>query len=506
MKNVRTAILLLAGASAILLAIAGLAAATIQSAGRDRREHELAIRIALGASVSQLSRLVLLDVAGTAVVTAIAGLALSEAALGGARRWGATTVPELLSIHLDWTVVVVATAIASLAALCSFAAPMISVIHSDTAELLRRTGNTASSSAKVVAFRDALTAMSIGVTLILIISFAVAADTLLGLVRVDTGFITRNVVVGSVRLPMPIVTPVEAERIRSFMGAFATWVSLAVAADLAVYVVHGWRWTTLLVPVARVGFWRTVQAIYIGLFANEVLPLRTGEIIRCYLLAHWNDLRLSLTFASAGLERTIDGVWMLAAFFVTASFVHGIPRDLTILVQALALLLVIGAGILFWIVMHKHHAHAVLSESRWSATLRHIVEGLHLMGRPRTLGLTAAISLLYLALQILSVFALMRAYGLDLSFWVAGGVLTLVRLSTVVPNAPGNLGLINLACVMALGLFEVEKTDAKTFSIILFVSLTVPLLIGGRVGTAPPGLNISELHDRARQRATQTGK
>src|ERR1035437_1316417 len=98
------------------------------------------------------------------------------------------------------------------------------------------------------------------------------------------------------------------------------WVGLAVAADLAVYVVHGWRWTTLLVPVARVGFWRTVQAIYIGLFANEVLPLRTGEIIRCYLLAHWNDLRLSLTFASAGLERTIDGVWMLAAFFVTASF------------------------------------------------------------------------------------------------------------------------------------------------------------------------------------------
>jgi len=258
--------------------------------------------------------------------------------------------------------------------------------------------------------------------------------------------------------------------------------------------------------VARVGFWRTVQAIYIGLFANEVLPLRTGEIIRCYLLAHWNDLRLSLTFASAGLERIIDGVWMLAAFFVTASFVHGIPRDLTILVQALALLLVIGAGILFWIVMHKHHAHAVLSESRWSATLRHIVEGLHLMGRPRTLGLTAAISLLYLALQILSVFALMRAYGLDLSFWVAGGVLTLVRLSTVVPNAPGNLGLINLACVMALGLFEVETNDAKTFSIILFVSLTLPLLIGGAVATALTGLNIGELRDRARHGAKQAVK
>src|SRR5579864_425160 len=77
------------------------------------------------------------------------------------------------------------------------------------------------------------------------------------------------------------------------------WVIVGVAADLSVYLAHGWRWNILLSPVVRLRFWRTVQAIYIGLFANEVLPLRTGELIRCYLLAHWNDLRLSLSFASA---------------------------------------------------------------------------------------------------------------------------------------------------------------------------------------------------------------
>jgi uncharacterized protein (TIRG00374 family) len=281
------------------------------------------------------------------------------------------------------------------------------------------------------------------------------------------------------------------------------WVMLAVMSDLAVYVVHGWRWTTLLEPVAKLGMWRTVQAVYIGLFANEVLPLRTGEVIRCYLLAHWNDLRLSLSFASAGVERIIDGIWIVLAFLITATFVKGIPRDLLILVQVLAVLLLIGVGVLAWVVLHKTHAHAELSESRWSATIRHIVEGLHLMGNPRTLGLTAAISLLYLALQMFSVFALMRAYGLDLSFWGAAGVLTIVRLSTVVPNAPGNLGLINFACVMAMGLFEVEKTDAKTFSIILFVALTLPLLIGGAIATALTGVNISDLRDRAHLGATQ---
>jgi uncharacterized protein (TIRG00374 family) len=293
--------------------------------------------------------------------------------------------------------------------------------------------------------------------------------------------------------------PVKEDLIPAIKDLDWKWVSLAVLSDLAVYVAHGWRWTTLLSPVIRLRFWRTVQAIYIGLFANEVLPLRTGELIRCYLLAHWNDLRLSLSFASAAVERLIDGFWMIAAFLVTVSFVKGVPPDLVLLVKALGVLLIVGAAVLIWVVMRKQEAHAAMRESRWSATLRHVIEGLHLMGNPRTLAITAAISLLYFVLQAFSVYALIKAYRMDLSFLVAGGILTILRLWTVVPNAPGNLGLINAACVAAMRLFDVETNDAKTFSIILFGALTVPLLIGGAIAVALTGLNISELRDRARQ-------
>ncbi len=280
------------------------------------------------------------------------------------------------------------------------------------------------------------------------------------------------------------------------------WVSLAVVSDLAVYVIHGWRWNTLLAPVMRLRLWRTVQAIYIGLFANEVLPLRTGEVIRGYLLSHWNDIRLSVGFASIALERLIDGFWMIVAFLITASFVQKIPEDLIILVRVLGALLLAGAIILLWILLRKQDAHAVIAESRWAGILRHILEGLHLMGNARTLGYTALISLLYLAIQFVPVYCLMKAYGLDLSFWVAAGVLVIVRFSTVVPNAPGNLGLFQFACVQALGLFDVERNDAKTFSFIMFVALTLPLLIGGAVATAQSGFNLGELRDRARKSAS----
>ena len=276
------------------------------------------------------------------------------------------------------------------------------------------------------------------------------------------------------------------------------WVTLAILSDLSIYVVHGWRWTTLLRPLLRLRLWRTVQAIYIGLFANEVLPFRTGELIRGYLICHWNDILLSQGFASIAVERLIDGFWMIIAFLLTASFVQGIPRDLILVVRILGGLILVGGVLLLWVLMRKHEAHAAIAESRWSGTLRHVIEGLHVMGNPRTLGYTSLISLLYLVVQFVPVYCLMKAYGLDLSFLTAAAVVVIVRFGTVVPNAPGNLGLFQVACVLALGLFDVEKNDAKTFSFIMFFALTMPLLIGGAVATAQSGLNLGELRDRAK--------
>jgi len=75
------------------------------------------------------------------------------------------------------------------------------------------------------------------------------------------------------------------------------WMSVAILADLAVYVAHAWRWNTLLAPVVRLRFWRTVQAhLHRAVRQLKCCPLRAGELIRCYLLAHWSDLRLSLSF------------------------------------------------------------------------------------------------------------------------------------------------------------------------------------------------------------------
>ena len=278
------------------------------------------------------------------------------------------------------------------------------------------------------------------------------------------------------------------------------WVALGMALDLTVYLSHAWRWVLLFRPVDRLPFWRTVQAIYIGLFANEVLPLRVGELIRCYLVAHWNDQLISVVFASAAIERVIDGFWMVLSFIIVAQHLKGIPHWLTYSVRGLEVVVVVAALLLAYVVIHKSHAHAMVKESRWAATLRHVVEGLHTMGNWRTLARVVPASFLYLVLQVFSYWALMKAFQLDLSPWDAVAVLAIVRLGTVVPNAPGNIGLINAACVIALyDVFGVERNDARDFSIVLFLALTLPLLAGGAIATALTGLNLGEIHHHARE-------
>ena len=108
------------------------------------------------------------------------------------------------------------------------------------------------------------------------------------------------------------------------------WVALAVVADIVVYLVQAYRWSLLLRPVEPIGFWRTARAIYIGLFANEVLPLRAGEVLRCYLLSIWTKASVFggalQRFDRANLRRHL--VEVCACFGGPAWFLLAAPAPL----------------------------------------------------------------------------------------------------------------------------------------------------------------------------------
>ena len=284
------------------------------------------------------------------------------------------------------------------------------------------------------------------------------------------------------------------------------WVAFAVAADIGVYVYQAWRWNLLLQPVCRPSLWRSVQAIYVGLFSNEVLPLRPGELIRSYLQAHWCEVPFSVAFASAIIERLLDGVWLVAAFALVASRPSragvALPRDVTDLAKALGIFVGVCGAALAFAMYWKRRAHAAIPKSRWGLKLRVLIEDLHIMGRSRYFYMAAVASLPYLLFQVVPVYALIRSYDLDLGVVPALVVLVIWRLATVLPQAPGNIGSSQAALVLAFALFGVDKTTASGLSLVMWAAITLPLLFGGFIALTFTDAKLSELCAHARAKAS----
>jgi uncharacterized protein (TIRG00374 family) len=288
----------------------------------------------------------------------------------------------------------------------------------------------------------------------------------------------------------------ELPRLRNIHWA---WIAAAVASDVLVYVVQAWRWNVLLTPIREVPLGRSVRAVYIGLFANEVLPFRSGELVRCYLQSLWSKMPFPVALSSALIERLIDGVWLILGFAAVSLMVQ-VPAQVEAAAFGLAALVgVLGALVLF-AVMNQRFAHHVTTRHRWSEVLRTLVEGLHSMGRAESFFRAVAVSFLYLFLQIVPIHAMLEGYGLDLPWTSAAIVLVVLRLGTVVPALPGNVGVFHFFSFMALTrILGVEAQAAKGVTAVMFFVITVPLLIGGSLALMFTGLNIHHILHRAHE-------
>ncbi len=268
------------------------------------------------------------------------------------------------------------------------------------------------------------------------------------------------------------------------------WLIAAALLTLLAYVYNSWRWNFLLAPVSRLKLWRTARAFYIGLFSNEILPLRPGELIASYLLAGWNAIPFSVVVSSVALERLLDGISIATAFSIAASFLP-LPHYLVVGVRVLAWALA-GAAFLLLILLWKRPRGTHLPQGI-HRILRPVIEAMRRMTNLRTLLLSLAASFGNLALQVLPYWAVTRSYQLNLSVWAVVAVVIIVRTAVILPNAPGNAGLLQAACILGLGLFGVDKTHALAFVALLFLVVDLPLLVGGAIVAGLSGARIHEL-------------
>ncbi len=286
------------------------------------------------------------------------------------------------------------------------------------------------------------------------------------------------------------------------------WVAVGAVADVLAYVIQGWRWSLLLRPVGPASVWDSTRAIFVGLFANEVLPLRGGELIRCFLVTRWSEIPISVTLASALIERIFDGLLLMAGLFFSFRYLrnfpltHGQARALSLLTDGgifLGVLILVCGAVLAVAMYWREQALEAILDSRMFSWAHVFIEDLHRIGHSRFLYLSALVSVPHLLMQVVPIYAVMQAYGLDEGSWRgAAALMVLLRLGSVAPQAPGNVGLFQVLSTLGLTLFGVQQAMARRFTLILWGMVTLPLMIAGFVALVATGANMGDIHREAR--------
>lgn len=284
------------------------------------------------------------------------------------------------------------------------------------------------------------------------------------------------------------------------------FVALSVIFDVLTYILQGGRWTLLLKPVGRLRPVKATQAVYVGLFTNEVVPLRFGEVVRAFLASRWMNARMGAVVPSMVVERFLDALCLAVGFGLAALYVP-LPKDLLNAGDILGAIVLIASAGFGWIVIRREreleharpgdHAQTESGPASVRVSLSRMVTGLAAglreIGLSRNLYISAIFSGAMLACQGLAVWFIMLACGLRLSILAAGVVVVVVRLGTAIPNAPANVGSFQFFTVVALGLFGVDKTVAAAFSILDFAVLTAPLWIIGLFALTRTGMSLSRI-------------
>lgn len=277
------------------------------------------------------------------------------------------------------------------------------------------------------------------------------------------------------------------------------WIALAVVCDVTSYLCQGARWRLLLKPLAEVSTLRATQAIYAGLFTNEILPMRLGELVRAYLVARWTAAKLVAVIPSMVVERLFDGIWLAAGIGLTAMFVP-LPKDLLRAADALGTGVVVATAALAYVILRppKTRRFSTGPLRLVSAVVERLLSSLQGIARTREFYLSLGGSLLLLICQAMAFWLVMLGCGLHLSFWIGVAVFLIVHLGTAIPNAPANVGTYQFFTVVGLTLFGVDKSAATGFSLVVFLLLTLPLLVLGFVAMSVSGTGLLKIRGELR--------
>jgi uncharacterized membrane protein YbhN (UPF0104 family) len=233
----------------------------------------------------------------------------------------------------------------------------------------------------------------------------------------------------------------------------------------------------------------------IGYMANNVLPLRAGEIVRVYVVARrWSAAGAGgmggvfwTALATLIVERVLDS---LAVVLMLAVLVLIVPVPAFLQVAALAVLVIdlVGIGVLIALIAAPGRCARLIDRlsARWPRLRQRalgifetFVRGLDGIRAPSHALPILVWTMIVWVIPASAAWAMLAAMNLDMSWVAAWTVLAFAALGVSIPSAPGYVGVFHAATALAVGLFGVARAAAVGYALVFHATQFLPTIVVG---------------------------
>ena len=248
------------------------------------------------------------------------------------------------------------------------------------------------------------------------------------------------------------------------------------------------RWRYMLMPIKRITISQLFNVTVIGFMANNVLPVRIGELVRAYILGKKENLSKSLAFATIIIERLLDGLTILS-FLIPIVLLFSFPRWLK---QAgIVLLFFYITIIIFLLLLHFFSRQLIQTiwkliapfsprlAQRLGRMLTSFCDGLKIFKTKKQIfwiccfsyGIWIGASLVFMVF--------LYAFHITFPFYAPFLLLVIIATGIAIPSSPGFIGTVQFFCVTGLAIFGVPESESLGFSIVYHASQYIPITLLG---------------------------